>query len=69
MLFSRRKKPRQFSYTPFYSKENDESDGEQQKIKFKRPQRIEHRKAFPVWIIFLLLIVLAVFYLLQKLVK
>ena len=69
MLFSKRKKPRQFSYTPFYSKEKDESDGEQQRIKFKRPQRIERRKIFPIGIIFLLLIVLAVFYFIQKLVK
>ena len=66
MLFSKRKRPRQFSYTPFYSKEDSESEGDQQRIKFKRPQRIERRKIFPLGIIFLLLIVLTIFYLMQK---
>ena len=69
MFFSKRKKPRQFSYTPFYLKENDESDGKQQRIKFNRPKRTGKRKVIPVWIIFLLLIVLAIFYLLQNIVK
>ena len=53
MLFQKRKKPRQFSYTPFYYKEDKDSKITSKKIKFKRTRTPKQSKKLPVILVIL----------------
>ena len=57
MLFQKRKKPRQFSYTPFYLKDEKDSSGRSVRIKFKRTRIGKQKKGFPIFIVILAIIV------------
>ena len=64
MIFGKRKKPRQFSYTPFYLNDEEDKNNNLDKIRFKRTRISKERKGLPIIIIILAVgIVLLMFYL------
>ena len=64
MLFQKRKKPRQFSYTPFYYKEDKDSKITSRKVKFKRMRTPKQSKKIPV---ILVILAIAVYFLIKYL--
>ncbi len=53
MLFSKRKRPRQFDYTPYYLKDEKDKTGNLNKIRFGRTRISKERKGLPIIIIIL----------------
>ncbi|MFH1231586.1 MAG: hypothetical protein V1709_08845, partial [Planctomycetota bacterium] len=64
--FPQRKKPRRFSYTPYYYKEEKEGEENNNKLKFKRGSRYSQKKRSHIWIIILIILVLFVVFYLKK---
>ena len=58
MLFPARKKPRKFSYTPQYLKEEKNYEYKEKRIKFGRISRYVKKKGFPIWLIILIIVVM-----------
>jgi len=57
MLFQPRKRPRKFSYTPFYLKEKNGKENSTRRIKFKRTRKPKTKKGIPIVIILLAILV------------
>jgi hypothetical protein len=57
MLFPARKKPRKFSYTPQYLKEEKNYEYKEKRIKLRRTSRYIQKKGFPIWLIILVICV------------
>ena len=58
MLFQARKRPRKFSYTPQYLKEEINNEGKGKRIKLSRTSKYIQKKRIPIWLIILAIFVI-----------